>query len=377
MPRGVKKPAAPIGDPADPHSIEAHLGEFVEWMGAHGYAEATISGRRRALRSLQRWLAERGVTRTGEVTRPMVERYQRWLFHHRKPNGQPLTFLTQRGMLTPVRAFFSWAAKTNRVLYNPASELEMPRVEHRLPKHVLTVAEVETVMSQPDLTHPGGRRDRAILEVFYSTGIRRSEVVELRLFDIDFDRRAVHIRQGKGRRDRVVPIGERALVWVDRWLRDGRERYVLEPDDGFIFIARDGGPLSRAYMTTMAGHYVTKANIGKTGSCHLFRHTMATLMLESGADIRFIQAILGHAKLSTTQIYTHVTITQLSAVHDACHPGAKNAPGRDRHLDADEKPPEENPADGQAVVLGELLDALDDDDDRTDPGAGERREEAS
>jgi integrase/recombinase XerD len=346
-------------------------------MGAHGYAEATISGRRRALRSLQRWLAERGVVRSGEVTRPMLERYQRWLFHHRKPNGQPLTFLTQRGLLSPVRSFFSWAARTNRVLYNPASELELPSVERRLPKHVLTVAEVEAVMSQPDLGLPGGRRDRAILEVLYSTGIRRAEAVSLRLFDIDFDRRAVHVRQGKGRRDRIVPIGERALAWVDRWLLDGRERYALEPDEGFVFIARDGGQLSREYLTTMVGQHVTRADIGKTGSCHLFRHTMATLMLDAGADIRFIQAILGHAKLSTTQIYTQVTITQLLAIHDTCHPGARNEPNRDRQLDSDET------GDRQAA-LAELLDALDDDDDRSeatedhDPGdTGEHRREAS
>jgi integrase/recombinase XerD len=373
MPRGVKKPAVPIGDPADPHSIEVHIAEFVEWMGAHGYSESTITGRRRALRSMQRWLAERGVVRSGEVTRPMLERYQRWLFHHRKPNGQPLTFLTQRGLLSPVRSFFSWAARTNRVLYNPASELELPRVERRLPKHVLTVAEVETVMSQPDISHPGGVRDRAILEVLYSTGIRRGEAVGLRLFDIDFARRAVHVREGKGRRDRIVPIGERALVWVDRWLTDGRSRYTIEPDEGFVFIARDGGQLSRAYLTTMVGHYVTRADVGKTGSCHLFRHTMATLMLDAGADIRFIQAILGHAKLSTTQIYTQVTITQLLAIHDTCHPGARNHASRDRHLDADEDPTGGADIEDREAVLAELLDALDDDDDRTDHAVDEHR----
>ena len=179
-----------------------------------------------------RWLVERGVTRTAEVTKPMLDRYQRWLFHYRKANGQPLTFLTQKGRLSPVRAFFAWATKTNRILYNPASELELPKVEHRLPKFVLNVGEVETVMSMPDLGDPLGVRDRAILEVFYSTGMRRTELANLRLFDVDVDRRAVHIRLGKGKKDRIVPIGERALVWVDRYLVDVRPRFAVEPDDG-------------------------------------------------------------------------------------------------------------------------------------------------
>ncbi len=334
--RGQRKAKAPIGDPGDPRSLERHLGEFYEWMGVHGYSPQTIESRRRALDRLHRWLVERGVTRTAEVTKPMLDRYQRWLFHYRQANGRPLTFLTQKGRLSPVRSFFSWATKTNRILYNPASELELPRVEHRLPKHVLNVAEVEQVMSQPDLGDPLGVRDRAILEVFYSTGIRRSELANVRLFDLDVDRRALHVRQGKGKRDRIVPIGERALVWVDRYLLDVRPGFVVEPDEGWLFLTHDGQPLAPPYLTIFVGRYIAAADIGKTGSCHLFRHTMATLMLEAGADIRFIQAILGHAELSTTQIYTRVSITQLRTIHDACHPGSRNEANRDPQWSPDE-----------------------------------------
>lgn len=355
--RGSRKPRAPIGDPTDVRSLERHLGEFYEWMGVHGYSPQTIESRRRALDRLHRWLVERGVCRTAEVTKPMLDRYQRWLFHYRKADGAPLTFLTQKGRLSPVRAFFSWAAKTNRILYNPASELELPRVEHRLPKHVLNVAEVEAVMSQPDLGDPLGVRDRAILEVFYSTGIRRSELASLRLFDLDVDRRALHVRQGKGRKDRVVPIGERALVWVDRYLVDVRPGFVVEPDEGWLFLSHDGQALAPPYLTTFVGRYVAAAGTGKTGSCHLFRHTMATLMLEAGADIRFIQAILGHSELSTTQVYTRVSITQLRTIHDACHPGATNAATRDPGFDDDE--------------TASLFAALD--DDAADEDEGEQR----
>lgn len=370
--RGYRKPKAPIGDPNDPRSLERHLGEFMEWMGVHGYSPQTISTRQRSLGHLHVWLIERGVTRTAEVTKPMLDRYQRWLFHYRKANGQPLTFLTQKGRLSPVRAFFAWATKTNRILYNPASELELPRVEHRLPKHVLNIAEVETVMSQPDLGDPIGVRDRAILEVFYSTGVRRSELTNLRLFDIDVDRRAVHVRQGKGRKDRIVPIGERALVWVDRYLTDVRTRFAVEPDDGWLFLSHDGQPLSPAYLTMFVGRYVAAADLGKTGSCHLFRHTMATLMLEAGADIRFIQAILGHSELSTTQIYTRVSITQLRTIHDACHPGAHNDAARDPGFDDDEIA---GLTDADLDDVAGLLDALDDEahHEQTDRDEGHER----
>jgi integrase/recombinase XerD len=368
--RGRRKEKPPIGDIADRRSLEWHIREFIEWSMVRGFSEHTISSRQREMNRLHAWLVERGVTRTSEVTKPMLDRYQRWLFHYRKANGQPLTFLTQKGRLMPVRQFFSWATKTNRILYNPASDIEMPRVEHRLPKHVLTANEVEQVMSLPDLAKPLGLRDRAILELFYATGMRRGEVARLRIYDIDVDRRAVRINQAKGKKDRIVPITERALVWLLRYMRDIRPRLAVEPDDGYVFLAIDGQPLALNHITVMVSRYVTRAELGKTGSCHLLRHTMATLLLEGGADIRFIQAILGHADLATTEVYTRVSVAQLLSVVDACHPGATNARTRDRGLDGDETP--------APAAMAELLTALDDDpDDSDEPTGTDHQEEAS
>ncbi|MGH3442520.1 MAG: hypothetical protein ACRDUY_10875 [Nitriliruptorales bacterium] len=147
------------------------IGEFATWMGVHGYSERTIGNRTRALAYLAAWLLDRGISRPSEVTKPVLDRYQRHLFHRRKPNGEPLSFRTQHTWLVPVRAFFKWAARDNRILFNPASELELPRIERRLPKHVLSIGEAERVLAQPDLDEATGVRDRAILEVFYATGI--------------------------------------------------------------------------------------------------------------------------------------------------------------------------------------------------------------
>jgi integrase/recombinase XerD len=133
------------------------------------------------------------------------------------------------------------------------------------------------------------------------------------------------VRQGKGRKDRMVPIGERALAWVDRYLEEVRPGLVAGVDDGSLFLTADGTGFSPDRLTQIARGYVKASGVAKEGACHLFRHTMATLMLEGGADIRYIQAMLGHAELSTTQIYTQVSIRALQAVHAATHPGAANA----------------------------------------------------
>jgi integrase/recombinase XerD len=304
------------------------VNDYLGAITAKGFSPYTVAYRSRSLAHLVAWLAERGVDHPAEVTKPMLERYQRSLFYHRKADGAPLSFRTQNSYLVPVKGLFRWLAQTNRILFNPASELELPRIERRLPKVILNVGEVEAILASCDLDDPVGLRDRAIMEVLYSTGMRRSEACRLRLHDIDMDRGVVTIVEGKGRRDRMVPIGERAVVWVDRYVADARAGFVVPPDPGIVFLTLEGNDLTPDHLTRHIGRYI-RAATGKPGSCHTFRHTMATLMLEGGADIRHIQEILGHVQISTTQIYTHVSIDGLKAVHTRCHPGATNI--RHRH----------------------------------------------
>jgi integrase/recombinase XerD len=231
--------------------------------------------------------------------------------------------------LDALRAFFRWLSKANLVLANPASELELPRVPHRLPKYILTAAEVEQVMAQCKVSEPLGLRDRAMLETLYSTGIRRAELMRLEVFDLDLTRETVMIRQGKGQKDRVAPIGRRALDWVLKYMNEVRPQWAIEPDPGALFLGHLGQPLNVEYLTHLVRSYVEAAGLGKRGSCHLFRHTAATLMLENGADLRFIQAFLGHARLETTQIYTQVSIRQLKEIHAATHPAERPTPKHD------------------------------------------------
>jgi len=166
-------------------------------------------------------------------------------------------------------------------------------------------------------------RDRAMLEILYSSGLRRMELLHLKLYDVDQKHGLVTVRQGKGKRDRVVPIGQRALAWLDLYLNSLRPEIAKKPDDGIIFLTSNGVSFTPNHLSWLARQYVKSAAIGKNGACHIFRHTMATLMLEGGADIRYIQAMLGHVRLDTTQIYTHVSIRKLKQVHEATHPAAR------------------------------------------------------
>jgi len=307
----------------DPQGMKALLSEYLEWMQATNYAKRTVSYRRKYVGHFIDWCEERGVSRPGEVTRPILERYRRELHRHRKKDGKPLSFRSQNGRLSMLRSFFGWLARQNHILYNPAADLELPRPEKRLPRDVLSASEVERVLNQPDAKKPLGVRDRAILETFYSTGMRRSELIGLREHDLDFDRGTVMIRLGKGKRDRVVPIGGRASLWVEKYLTEVRPELVAGRDDGTLFLTYRGEPFNESRLSLMVHNYVKASGVGKSGACHLLRHSMATLMLENGADIRFIQQMLGHEDLRSTQIYTQVSIRKLKEVHDSTHPGAR------------------------------------------------------
>ena len=175
-------------------------------------------------------------------------------------------------------------------------------------------------MAQCNLADPFGIRDRAILETFYSTAMRRSEVARLKVGDFDHERGTLMIRQGKGRKDRMIPIGARALAWINRYLKEVRSPLVREPDDGTLFLTFFSTPLGADQIGKLVAKYVADADLGKRGACHLFRHTCATLMFEAGADIRHIQALLGHVKITTTEIYTQVSIQKLKEIHTATHP---------------------------------------------------------
>jgi integrase/recombinase XerD len=319
MSRVVKKRKP---DPPPVSLLAALMEKHLQALRVLNYSEYTVKNRRVHIGFFVAWCHDRGITEPTEVTRPILEHYQRYLFHYRQKNGNPLSFRSQHSRLVPLRVWFRWMARQRHILHNPASELELPRQEHRLPKAILTIGEMEQVLAQPDIHDPLGLRDRALMETLYSTGMRRLELANLKLYDLDTERGTVTVRQGKGKKDRMIPIGERAAAWVDKYILEARPRLVVEPDDHTVFLSNAGEPFCLDHLSDLVRTYVGAANIGKRGACHMFRHVMATLMLENGADIRYIQQMLGHADLKTTQIYTQVSIRQLKRIHAATHPAA-------------------------------------------------------
>ncbi len=321
--RGHRKPPQIIGERLLKGGLTLRAEEFLAWLRVRQYSERTITTRRTCLNYFIAWCQERGLLRPEEITKPILERYQIWLSHKRKADGRLLEGRTQYMRIVPIKMYFRWLCRQNYILFNPASELEMPLFNHRLPRAVLNTKEVEAVLSQPDITHPLGLRDRAILETLYSTGMRRFELLGLTAFDVDDERGTVTIRQGKGKKERIIPIGERALFWIGRYMSEVRPFLQKDPYEKTLFLTHWGEPITPSNLTSQSCRYVTAAQIGKRGACHIFRHTMATQMLEGGADIRYIQAMLGHAELSSTEVYAHVAVQKLKAIHDQTHPTAK------------------------------------------------------
>ena len=245
-------------------------------------------------------------------------------------------------MVAAVRGFYKFLVLDRRLATSPADDLHPPHAWPALPKF-LTIEEVDTLIAQPDVATPRGLRDRAMIELLYATGLRVSELINVRAADLHIDE-AYLTCIGKGSKERIVPIGDQAAQWIARYQREARPALVkvrLKPDTTHkttahktarntdarrradtLFVNARGGPLTRVGFWKILKHYGRQANLPRTLSPHVLRHSFATHLLERGADLRAIQLMLGHADLSTTQIYTHVLEARLRAVYDRFHPRA-------------------------------------------------------
>jgi integrase/recombinase XerD len=322
MPRkGWRKPR--LADENDPDGLTVWARRHLERLEVQGYSPRGLKSRECFLLIFVDWAMTQDVTEPRHVSRGVLERYASHCFHHRESGKGSLLAGTQRKRLQVIKIFFQWLYKQGVVPEDPAATLELPRTGRRLPRAVLTESEVERVLRLPDTTTNLGLRDRTLMEVAYATGLRRLELTRLRVYDVDHSRRSVTVRQGKGRKDRVVPVSKRALRWVSKYVDEARPELAVLPDAGFLFLSSRGKPLDPTYTSNFMAKYIRSSGVGKPGAVHIFRHTMATLMLENGADIRVIAELLGHSEISTTQIYTRVSAKHLQAVYTQTHPGAR------------------------------------------------------
>jgi integrase/recombinase XerD len=316
------KPAGRVHEHDDPLAgrlLLRYMDEHLEWMLISHYSADTTRTRRQAIRKFITWIGERGIDDPRQITQPMIERYQKHLFYYRKANGAPLTMGMQLQYLAAIKLWFKWLTRARHILANPASELELPQLPKRLPGRILSQAEVQAMLNEAEPHTVGGLRDRALLELLYASGIRRSESASLGVYDADTVRGVLWVKHGKGGRQRVVPLGMRACAWLDKYIQEARPQLLAAATQA-LFITDYGEPMRPDQIADKVRRHMHYAGLTKGGGTHLLRHACATHMLEGGADIRFIQAMLGHTSLETTEIYTHVSIDKLIEVHKATHP---------------------------------------------------------
>ena len=289
-------------------------------MKVQNYAARTIENAEAYLRFFFGYLERETKTQDlTEITYEDLTQYQTWL--HVTPSAvtaRPLSLSAQHCRLWAVQGFFRYLFKQGNLFHDPAASLELPRMRRPLPRNILNAEQVLDLMKAPDVATVFGLRDRAILEVLYATGIRSAELLGLKMNDLDAGERQLHV-MGKGQKERTVPLGRIALNWVLRYVEDARPRLMKVPDKGFLFVSKMGHVLTKCLLTHMVADYAKSVGLPQIGP-HALRHTCATHLLKAGADIRTIQALLGHESLSTTQIYTHVDITDLKRVHEQYHP---------------------------------------------------------
>lgn len=293
---------------------------FVAWTSSVGLSQDTARIRRFALDRFSRWCDGQQILEPCQITHGCLEAYQAHLAAAMKIDGTPIAASTRAARLNPVLAFCRWLVREGILAEYPASRLILPRHARRLPGRVPTADEIRGILDEPDLACPEGIRDRAVMETLYSTALRRMELARLEVGDLNIDALLVYVRIGKGARDRVVPLGRRAALWIRRYLAEVRPLLVTAGSPRAAFLTDYGEAFEKNRLGDMVRRHVVNSGFPGRGACHLFRHSCATHMLENGADIRYIQAMLGHAQLSTTEVYTHVSIGKLAAIHAATHP---------------------------------------------------------
>ena len=289
---------------------------YLDHLRSRRASASAIAQAQLALGRLCHHLSDDRITDARVVTEAHLVAYAHRLAQHVTRAGTPLAPASRAAALAVVRRFWAWLEARGTVLANPAVALPCPRVEAS-PRAALTLAQATRLMAAPWPGAPIGVRDRALLELLYGTGLRLGEAVRADVTDVDLARGVLIVRGGKGRVDRVVPLGGRAAAALDRYLTASRP--TLDTGvAGALFLTRDGGPLGAAGMRVRI--QAAARQLGLRLTPHSLRHACATHLLRGGADVRHVQALLGHHRLTTTALYTHVAITDLSAVVARCHP---------------------------------------------------------
>ncbi|OEF97231.1 site-specific tyrosine recombinase XerD [Vulcanibacillus modesticaldus] len=295
--------------------MEKLIDQFIHYlMVEKGLAQNTIESYRRDLISYRLFLKKIGNIPIQETNRSHIIAYLLEL----KNKGRATSTVSRN--LAAIRAFYQYLLRDRYIIKDPSQNLESPKIDKRLPK-VLSIEQVDNLLKMPDTNTIAGLRDKAMLELLYATGIRVSELVSLNIEDVNLNMGFIKCI-GKGSKERIVPLGELAISSIGRYLDYGRVKLVSNRTDSALFLNQHGKRLTRQGFWKILKKYVKMASIDVDITPHTLRHSFATHLLENGADLRSVQEMLGHADISTTQIYTHLTKARLKEVYSKTHPRA-------------------------------------------------------
>lgn len=302
--------------------LKADIERCIDWLRARNYSPRSRTEYGLVLKDLVAWVTERGELKSrSDLTTGKLQEYLIGLSLRRTKKGQLLSSARRQQHLNGLVHLFSHLYKTGQILTNPTHELERPRQSKRLPRDVLTVDEMLRVLAAAEGETPVSLRDKASLELLYTTGIRRAELERLTLESLRLSERLVRVL-GKGDKERLIPVGREATRCLATYLEHGRPRMESQGSSA-LFLSSVGGPMRACALLRALKGYSKQASVRKKVTLHTFRHTCATHMLAGGADIRYIQELLGHVSLKTTQIYTRVETSDLQRMLDRCHPREK------------------------------------------------------
>jgi integrase/recombinase XerD len=303
----------------EPEDFESLQEAFVEELRVHRYSTSALNQTRNVLPKLFSHLREEGLADVQEVTERHLVSFFAKLREQTTRHGEPLSLATQSAYLYRVKRFFSFLDRRSIILRDPARSLHGPRVTS-LPKVLLTQAEVQKLLEAPSPHSVTGLRDRAMLEVLYGTAIRRGECLRLNLSDVDLHGRTLLVRDGKGKKDRFVPIPGKTAEVVARYLEGARPSLVHDPGESAFFLGRGGRRASASLLEIAVRRHAKVAGIRKPVHPHALRRACATHLLQRGADVRHLQELLGHASIETTVLYTQVEIGDLRKAVRTAHP---------------------------------------------------------
>lgn len=306
-------------------AYEKALCRYEEHLKISSYSQGTIRQYLKDIGLFLDWcLKEKGITRIQEVTKELLRQYQNLIYAQRRlKDGKPLSLNSKYHRLINLKNFFKILVRGGIILYSPAQDLEMPRPRKDILRDTLKENEVRKILEAAKPKDPLTIRDRAILELFYSTGMRNTELRTLKISDIDLKLEEIRIRQGKGRfghRQRLIPLGRMAAAHLEEYLLKARPKLVGKDSPDILFVTQTGRQLHTNHVNLIVKKYAGLCGIKRRVYPHLFRHSFATHLLRRGADIRAIQEMLGHTCLDSTKVYTKVEITDLKRIHRKTHP---------------------------------------------------------